>query len=71
MCRELSFEESGFADMRHGAGTGDRGLQILRLFASRRGRFGPRKIAAARDEKTPFRKQVSLLRQRLKALFPI
>ena len=69
--RELSFEESGFADMRHGDLAGDRALQTLRLFASQRGRFAPRKLAAASDEKTPFKKQVSVLRQRLKGLLPI
>jgi len=69
--RELSFEESGFADMRQGDLAGDRALQTLRLFASRRGRFAPRKIAAAGDEKTPFKKQVSVLRQRLKGLLPV
>jgi len=69
--RELTFEESGFADMRHGDLAGDRALQTLRLFASRRGRFAPRKIAAAGDEKTPFKKQVSVLRQRLKGLLPV
>ena len=45
--RELSFEESGVADMRHGDVAGDRALQTLRLFASRRGRFSARAIAAA------------------------
>jgi hypothetical protein len=69
--RELSFEESGFADMRHGDLAGDRALQTLRLFASRRGRFSPRAIAAAGDERTPFKKQVSVLRQRLKGLLPV
>lgn len=69
--RELSFEESGFADMRHGDLAGDRALQTLRLFASRRGGFAPRKVAAAGDEKTPFKKQVSVLRQRLKGLLPV
>jgi hypothetical protein len=69
--RELSFEESGFADMRHGDLAGDRALQTLRLFASRRGRFAPREVAAASDEKTPFKKQVSVLRQRLKGLLPV
>jgi len=69
--RELSFEESGFADMRQGDLAGDRALQTLRLFASRRGRFAPRKVAAAGDEKTPFKKQVSVLRQRLKGLLPV
>ena len=69
--RELSFEESGFADMRHGDVAGDRALQTLRLFASRRGRFAPRKVAGAGDEKTPFKKQVSVLRQRLKGLLPV
>jgi hypothetical protein len=69
--RELSFEESGFADMRQGDMAGDRALQTLRLFASRRGRFSPRKTAATGEEKTPFKKQVSVLRQRLKGLLPV
>jgi len=69
--RELSFEESGFADLRQGDLAGDRALQTLRLFASRRGRFSPRKIAATGEEKTPFKKQVSVLRQRLKGLLPV
>ena len=69
--KDLGFEEAGFADMRQGDLTGDRALQTLRLFATGRGRFAPRKIAAAAEEKTPFKKYVSLLRQRLKGLLPV
>jgi hypothetical protein len=69
--RELTFEKSGFADMRQGDMAGDRALQTLRLFAVKHGRFAPRKVAGAAEEKTPFKKQVSVLRQRLKSLFPI
>lgn len=69
--RKLTFGESGFADMRQGDKGGDRALQTLRLFAVKHGRFAPRKIARAGEEKTPFKKQVSVLRQRLKSLFPI
>lgn len=57
--------------MRQGDLTGDRALQTLRLFATGRGSFAPRRIAAAADEKTPFKKYVSVLRQRLKGLLPV
>lgn len=50
---------------------GDVSLQALRLLAFHRGRFSPRTVAQAKGDKTPFKKQISLLRQRLKTIFPI
>lgn len=67
MRRERSLEDCGFT---RGHSDGDMALQTLRLFAHYRGTFSTRDMAAA-NEKTPFRKQVSMLRKQLKTLFPI
>ncbi|MDR3719104.1 MAG: hypothetical protein P4K98_09900 [Bryobacteraceae bacterium] len=68
---ERSLEECGLSDGRKEDGGGDRGLQVLWLFARRRGRFNPRDIAKANEEQTPFKKQVSRLRERLRGILPI
>jgi hypothetical protein len=68
---ERSLEECGLSDGRKEDGAGDRGLQILWLFARRRGRFNPRDIAPADEEKTPFKNQVSQLRRRLRGILAI
>jgi hypothetical protein len=68
---ERSREESGLSDGRKDDGAGDRGLQVLWLFAKRRGRFNPRDIAEASAEQTPFKKQISRLRERLRSILPI
>jgi hypothetical protein len=68
---ERSLEECGLADGRKEDATGDRGLQLLWLLAKHRGRFNPRDIAKAVEEKTPFKKQVSQLRGRLRKLLAI
>jgi hypothetical protein len=68
---ERDLEECGLSDGRKEDGAGDRGLQVLWLFAKRRGRFNPRDIAKANEEQTPFKKQVSRLRERLRGLLPI
>jgi hypothetical protein len=62
--------ELSFDDCRFGA-RGDVALQALRLLAFHRGKFSPRSVARADGDKTPFKKQISLLRQRLKTIFPI
>jgi len=68
---ERSLDECGLADGRKEDATGDRGLQLLWLLAKHRGRFNPRDIAKAVEEKTPFKKQVSQLRGRLRKLLAI
>jgi hypothetical protein len=68
---ERSIEECGLSDGRKDNGAGDRGLQILWLLAKRRGRFNPRDIAEANTEQTPFKKQISRLRERLRGILPI
>jgi hypothetical protein len=68
---ERSLEECGLSDGRKEDGGGDRELQVLWLFAKRRGRFNPRDIAKANEEQTPFKKQVSRLRERLRGILPI
>lgn len=68
---ERSLEECGLSDGRKDNGAGDRGLQVLWLLAKRRGRFNPRDIAEANEEQTPFKKQVSRLRERLRGILPI
>jgi hypothetical protein len=62
--------EVSFEDCRFGA-RGDVSLQALRLLAFHRGKFSPRSVTQAKGDKTPFKKQISLLRQRLKTIFPI
>ena len=68
---ERSLEECGLSDGRKEDVAGDRGLQVLWLFARRRGRFNPRDIAQATEEKTPFKNQVSQLRRRLRGILAI
>jgi hypothetical protein len=68
---ERSLDECGLADGRKEDATGDRGLQLLWLLAKHRGRFNPRDIADANAEQTPFKKQVSRLRERLRGILPI
>jgi hypothetical protein len=68
---ERSLEECGLSDGRKEDVAGDRGLQVLWLFARRRGRFNPRDIAQATEEKTPFKNQVSRLRRRLRDILAI
>lgn len=63
-------KEISYDDCRFGA-RGDVSLQALRLLAFHRGKFSPRSVARADSDKTPFKKQISLLRQRLKTIFPI
>jgi hypothetical protein len=69
--KELPFEEAGFSDSRQAEAAGDRALQILRLFAQRRGCVALDALPAGAAELTRFRKQISALRTRLKALFAI
>lgn len=68
---ERSLEDCGLSDGRKQHDAGDRGLQLLWMFARRRGRFNPRNIAPADEEKTPFKKQVSQLRGRLHGILAI
>ena len=68
---ERNREESGLSDGRKEDGAGDRGLQVLWLFAKRRGRFNPRDLVDANAEQTPFKKQISRLRERLRGILPI
>ena len=63
-------KEIGYDDCRFGV-RGDVSLQALRLLAFHRGKFSPRSVERAGGDKTPFKKQISLLRQRLKTIFPI
>lgn len=63
--KEISYDDCGFGVR------GDVSLQALRLLAFHRGKFSPRSVARADGDKTPFKKQISLLRQRLKTIFPI
>jgi hypothetical protein len=69
--KELSLEEAGFADGRKGDGDSNRPLQVLRLFASRRGRIVLGELPGGETEKTRVRKQVSVLRMRFRSLFAI
>jgi hypothetical protein len=68
---ERTLEECGLSDGRKDGGAGDRGLQVLWLLAKRHGRFNPRDIAEANAEQTPFKKQISRLRERLRGILPI
>jgi hypothetical protein len=63
-----SLEDCGFT---RGHGEGDMALQTLRLFAYHHGSFSTRDAPVANSEKTPFKKQVSVLRRQLRTLFPI
>ena len=69
--KELSLEEAGFADARRGEGVSDRPLQVLRLFASRRGRIVLGELPGGERERSRVRKQVSVLRTRFRSLFAI
>ena len=69
--KELSLEESGFADDRQGESASDRPLQILRLFATRRGRIVLANLPGGESGKSRLQKQVSVLRSRLGSLFAI
>ena len=69
--KELSLEEAGFADGRKGDGDSNRPLQVLRLFASRRGRIALGELPGGETEKARVRKQVSVLRVRFRGLFAI
>jgi hypothetical protein len=69
--KELTLEEAGFLDTRQSEAAGDRTAQILRLFAQRRGCIALDALPAGDGELARFRKQVSALRTRLKALFAI
>ena len=69
--KELSFEESGFADGRQGESASDLPLQILRLFASRRGCIVLANLPGGESGKSRLQKQVSILRSRLGSLFAI
>ncbi len=65
---ESSLEECGFT---RGHSDGDMTLQVLRLLAHHRGTFSKRDIPRTGEEKTPLKKQISVLRGKLKALLPI
>jgi hypothetical protein len=69
--KELSLEEAGFADARQGGAVSDRPLQVLRLFASRRGRIVLGELPGGDRERSRVRKQVSVLRTRFRSLFAI
>jgi hypothetical protein len=69
--KEMSLEESGFADDRQGESASDRPLQILRLFATRRGRIVLANLPGGESGKSRLQKQVSVLRSRLGSLFAI
>jgi hypothetical protein len=69
--KELSLAEAGFADARRGEGVSDRPLQVLRLFASRRGRIVLGELPGGERERSRVRKQVSVLRTRFRGLFAI
>ncbi|MBI4902875.1 MAG: hypothetical protein HY820_04520 [Acidobacteria bacterium] len=67
--QELSLEECGLTDERQEGSTGDRALQTLRVLARHNGVFTSNE--ASGHEGTPFRSQISNLRKRLQAKFPI
>lgn len=69
--KELPFEEAGFSDSRQAEAAGDRALQILRLFAQNRGCLALDALPTGVTDLARFRKQISALRMRLKALFEI
>ena len=69
--KEMSFEESGFADGRQGESASDLPLQFLRLFATRRGCIALATLPGGQKEKSRAQKQISVLRSRLQILFAI
>ena len=71
LCREFGVENLGFANQRKGNIAGDKGWQILRLFAQHGGTVALAEIAAKKSERQRLQKQIGILRQRLQTVFPI
>ena len=69
--KELGLEEAGFADARKGEHVSNRPLQVLRLFASQRGRIVLGELPGGDRERSRVRKQVSVLRTIFRSLFAI